>query len=122
MLTSEYKIEKKACALVVAHLGVVGSKLKIQGSAGYPDRIFWLPGGKPLLIEFKMPGEKPRPIQLEIHKKLKKLGYNVQVHDNEIDAFQAVIDAVDTSQLSKKSKKILDRARERCAVLRSRAG
>lgn len=120
--TLENDIEQKACDLVWQYLGIEGSKLKILGDTGYPDRIFWLPGGRPLLIEFKRPGEEPRAKQLQIHEQLRGLGYEVQVHDNSIDAFQAVIDAVDTARLPKDSRKVLTRARRRCAVLRSRSG
>ena len=118
----ESKIEQKAVDLVWKWLGIEGEKLKIIGNTGYPDRIFWMPGGIPLMIEFKAPGEKPRPKQLEVHKKLINLGYKVEVHDNEFDAFQAVIQAVDTARLSEESLKVLIRAGRQCALLRSRLG
>jgi hypothetical protein len=117
----ENDIEQDACDLVWKYLGIEGSKLKVLGDTGYPDRIFWLPGGRPILIEFKRPGEEPRPKQEQIHERLRGLGYEVQTHDNAIAAFQAVIDAVDTTRLSEDGRKILARARRRCAVLRSRA-
>ena len=118
---SESKIEKKACALVWKHLGIKGSKLNIIGDTGYPDRIFWVPGGRPLMIEFKVPGGKSSPKQRLIHKQLKELGYRVEVHDNAINAFQAVIEAVDTTQLSEESLEILARASSICTLLRSGA-
>jgi hypothetical protein len=115
----ESKIEQDTCDLVWKHLGIVGSKLVTPGDTGYPDRIFWLPGGKPLLIEFKRPGEEPEPKQEYIHAQLRKLGYQVEVHDNAIRAFQAVIEAVATARLSKEGREILARARGICAVLGS---
>ena len=102
-MNPETKIELEACDLVWKHLGIEGSKLRITGDNGYPDRIFWLPGGHPLLIEFKCPGEEPRPKQLHIHNQLRGLGYEVQVHDNAITAFQAVIDAVGATRLPGRS-------------------
>lgn len=120
--TLESQVENKACELVWKYLGIEGSKLNILGDTGYPDRIFWIPGGRPLLIEFKRPGEEPRPKQIHIHEQLRGLGYEVQVHDNAIDAFQAVIDAVDATRLPEDGRKVLARARRRCAVLRSRSG
>lgn len=117
----ETDIEQGACDLIWKHLGIIGSKLKILGDTGYPDRVFWMPGGRPFFIEFKRPGEDPSTKQLKIHKQLLNLGYRVQTHDNKIDAFQAIIDAVDTTQLYENSRKILVRARRRCAILRSRA-
>ena len=119
---AESKIEKKAKDLAYEHLGVISSKLVTPGHTGFPDQIFWLPGGKPLLIEFKAPGEEPRLNQLHIHEQLKQLGYQIEVHDNEIRAFQAIIRILETPQLSKESCEILARARSLCAILRSRAG
>jgi hypothetical protein len=118
----ESKIERDAVNLVWEHLGIVGSKLVTPGDTGYPDRIFWIPGGRPLLIEFKRPGEEPKPKQEYIHAQLKKLGYQVEVHDNAIRAFSAVIEAVATTRLPKEGRQILARARSICAVLRSRSG
>jgi hypothetical protein len=103
------------------YLGIVGSKLKVLGDTSWPDRIFWLPGGKPLLIEFKRPGYDPQPKQSDTHESLKDLGYDIQVHDNAADAFQAIITAVAPSCVSAKSRQILARARRCCAVLRSRS-
>ena len=118
----ESKIERKAVDLVWQHLGIVGSKLVTPGDTGYPDRIFWIPGGRPLLIEFKRPDEEAKPKQEHIHDQLRKLGYQVEVHDNAIRAFQAVIDAVAATRLPKEGREILARARSICAVLRSRSG
>lgn len=120
-MNPETKIEKKTCDLVLNFLGVENSKLKDQGETGFPDRCFWLPGGKPLLIEFKQPGEDPDPKQEYIHNKLKKLGYQVEVCDNEFDGFEIICKALESTRLSKTGCEILDRARRRCAVLRSRA-
>jgi hypothetical protein len=112
----ESKIEQDACDLVMKHLGIKGSKLVTPGDTGYPDRIFWIPGGRPLMIEFKRPGEAPSPKQEYIHGQLRQLGYQVEVHDNAIRAFQAGIDAVETTRLSEESRKILARARRICAL------
>ena len=65
-----------------------------QGQTGYPDRMFLIPGGRPLLIEFKLPGEEPRAKQGHIHGVLKELGYNVQVHDDYDEAMKAIEEAV----------------------------
>lgn len=117
MQNLESKIEQKACDLVWKHLGIVCSKLVTPGDTGYPDRVVWIPGGKPLLIEFKRPGEHPEPKQAYIHDQLRKLGYRVEVHDNAIRAFQAVIDAVEPAQLPKESREVLARARDKLVDL-----
>lgn len=118
----ESKIEREAVRLVYKHLGITGSKLIVVGSTGYPDRIFWVPGGKPLLIEFKKIGGLVQPKQNYIHTQLRDLGYHVEVHNNALDAFQSVIKAVEASRLSKKGCEVLVRARSVCALLRSRSG
>lgn len=46
---------------------------------GWPDRLYFLPDGKTLLVEFKMPGEKPRKKQKAVHGRLNKLGHTVHV-------------------------------------------
>lgn len=48
---------------------------------GWPDVIFWLDGGCPVLIEFKRSGGKPRKRQTFIHKQLRDRGYYVYVCD-----------------------------------------
>ncbi len=116
----ESKIEGKAKILAYQHLGIISSKLVTPGHTGFPDDIFWLPGGKPLLIEFKRPGEDAKPKQLYIHEQLRTLGYHVEVHDNEIRALQAIITALEGAQLSKDGHEILARARRVCTLLRSR--
>lgn len=86
----ESKIERDTCARAAKLMGVIGTKLVAPGETGYPDRIFWLPVGRPLLIEFKRPGENARPKQVFIHEQLRGLGYEVQVHDNVNEALRAI--------------------------------
>src|SRR5690606_26564047 len=71
-------------------LGVPSLKLNLRGNRGWPDRIFLIPGGRPLFIEFKRPGEEPRKLQQQRHRILRKLGYEVEVHEER----QAALDAV----------------------------
>jgi hypothetical protein len=121
-MNPETRIELDAVDLIWQWLGIVGIKLKAAGNNGYPDRLFWIPGGKPLLIEFKQPGEVPEPLQQQRIDELQQLGYEVQVHDNALDAFEAAINFVGAARLPKAGREVLTRARRRCAVLRSRAG
>ena len=46
-------------------------------TTGWPDDIFLIPGGRPLFIEFKAPGELPTPIQQHRAGELWELGYDV---------------------------------------------
>ena len=121
MKTTENPIEQSAVKEVWEQLGIKGSKLVVKGETGYPDRIFWLPNGKPFLVEYKRPGEDPRPKQEHIHNELKQLGYDVEVHDDPATTLQACINRLETAQLPKESREVLTRARRRCAVLRSRS-
>ena len=82
----ESDIERKVCELAATKLGIINIKLTSSGSTGYPDRIFWVPGGKPVMIEFKRPGGIVRPKQVYIHKLLRARGYQVEVCDNVEDA------------------------------------
>lgn len=90
----ETAIEKEACKKIRDVLGVDNIKLKAQGRRGWPDRLFWIPGGRPLLIEFKVPGEKPTPMQAHVHQFLTSNGYQVETHDTVIGAFRAVAQAL----------------------------
>jgi hypothetical protein len=72
--------------------GVESVKLNLQGHCGMPDRMFFIRGGKPLLAEFKKQGKKPTKLQAHTIKKLRELGYNVEVIDNTV-AGHAVITA-----------------------------
>jgi hypothetical protein len=85
----ESAIEREACDLCVVKLGVPSLKLNVRGNTGMPDRLFWTPN-KPILIEFKRPGQTPTPKQLFIHKTLRRRGYRVEVHDDAERAFRAV--------------------------------
>lgn len=70
--------------------GVMVTKLQGLGNRSWPDRIFWIPGGRPCLIEFKRPGGKLTPLQAECIGKLAGCGYSVSVCDS-ADAAKAFI-------------------------------
>jgi len=101
MAGAEAKIERETCRRARDEYGVENIKLI---APGWPDRQFIIPGGKPLLIEFKAPSEVPRPLQKHVHQKLRKLGYNVQVHDDTERAVQAIAQAIKFLTPIEKSK------------------
>lgn len=107
----ESSIERRACERVLAEYGVANTKL--VKATGYPDRLFWVPGGRPLLIEFKRLNEAPRKYQKYIHANLRELGYDVEVHDTIEGAVEAVRRALEAARVSEKSSKVHDRARVR---------
>jgi hypothetical protein len=69
--------------------GLVAIKLQATRGArtGWPDRLFVLPGGEHVYVEFKVPGAVPTPLQLRRHEQLRALGATVWVED---DAQQAI--------------------------------
>jgi len=65
--------------------------------AGVPDRMCLFPGGVTCFVELKQKGEKPEPIQLVWHDRLRQLGYRVYVIDDRdgvIDFIREALDAV----------------------------
>lgn len=56
-------------------------KLLCNHLLGLPDRLCLFPGGKLAFVELKTTGQKPKKIQIFMHEKLRKLGYNVEVID-----------------------------------------
>ena len=73
-------IEEKLIKAVQQNRGVCW-KFTSPGTAGVPDRIVLMPGGRIAFVEVKAPGEKPRPLQLSRHRLLRRLGFQVYVLD-----------------------------------------
>jgi len=101
----ESLIERRAVKLVHKEFGIVGSKLQVKGDDGYPDRIFWMPNGKPFLVEYKREGCKLRPKQEIIHQRLLKLGYDVEVHYASDDTVLAVKRRMEAARISESGVK-----------------
>lgn len=70
--------------------GVESIKLNLRGRRSYPDRLFFIAGGKPLFLELKRPGKRPTPGQADIHLGLRAKGYEVQWADNFEDAMSFI--------------------------------
>lgn len=80
MIESEKLLEKKL-ALGVKRMKGWSFKLWPVSVTGLPDRICLLPGGRLFFAEIKTTGEKTRPIQDIIIKKIKDLGFRVEIID-----------------------------------------
>lgn len=76
----EKYLEKKL-ASEVRKKGGWSIKILSTHISGLPDRLCMLPGGELFFAEIKTTGEKPRRIQLHIHKKIRALGFRVEVID-----------------------------------------
>ena len=103
----EKRIEVNVCkaALLDLRIANIPLKLHLGTQNGWPDRLFLLGHGAVLFIEFKDPykGEL-EPLQIRNHEMLRSLGYNVQVHDNKVDALEAITRAkLEAAQLSEES-------------------
>lgn len=62
-------------------------KFVSPGTAGVPDRIVLMPGGRAVFVELKAPGKKARPLQKLRHKQIRALGFDVE---SELDSYEAV--------------------------------
>jgi hypothetical protein len=112
----ESSIESAACKKIKAELGVDSLKLNLRGNRGWPDRLFFIPGGRPLLIEFKRPGTEPEPLQVYRHNQLKEWDYAIEVHDTTEGAFRAVARALEAAQVPKGRGQVVAGARVRRTV------
>ena len=77
----EKQIEKELVNAVKAEGGIC-PKLICPGMNGMPDRLVLLPGCRIGFVEVKAPGKKPRPLQTNRHRMLRKLGFAVFVLDD----------------------------------------
>ncbi|MEG0579383.1 MAG: VRR-NUC domain-containing protein [Niameybacter sp.] len=77
---SEKVIERKLVDNVKANKGLCIKLLSVH-FLGLPDRMVLLPKGQVFFAEIKTTGEKPRKIQLHVHKMIRELGFNVYVID-----------------------------------------
>jgi len=72
------------CIKIAEGQGWVTRKMGYIGRRGCRDRDFYK-DGVIVMVEFKAPGETPRPDQRNEHKILKGVGFDVFVIDNEAD-------------------------------------
>ena len=80
MIESEKKLERLLCS-EVKKLGGWALKLVPSQVSGLPDRMVLLPQGRMFFVEVKTTGQKTRPIQEVIHRRLRLLGFRVEVVD-----------------------------------------
>ena len=80
VINSEKVIERKLVEAVKANGGMC-IKILCDNLLGLPDRMVLMPHGKIAFVELKTTGRKPRRIQVFMHKKLRALGFRVDVID-----------------------------------------
>jgi hypothetical protein len=87
-VTLEKNVDHAICHYARESCGALPIKLSMQGrlgTAGYPDRMFLLPGGRVFFIEMKRPGGKCTPLQIARQQELQRLGFRVYVCDDAHD-------------------------------------
>lgn len=75
------KATEKALSTAIKSRGGWSIKLPAIHFAGLPDRLCLLPGGVAFFVEVKSEGEKPRPVQRNVHRRLRALGFEVYIID-----------------------------------------
>lgn len=93
---SEKVVERKLVELVKINNGMC-IKLLCDQLIGLPDRLCLFPNHKMAFVETKTTGQKPRRIQAYMHKKLRALGFRVEV----IDSVEGVINFIEDIMLNK---------------------
>ena len=77
---SEKVVERKLVEMCKEY-GALCIKLLTYQFTGLPDRMCLFPHGIIVFVETKTTREKPRKIQSVVHKKLRDLGFRVEVID-----------------------------------------
>ena len=65
----------------------------LSSVSGVPDRICLFPGGVIVFVETKRWGGKPRPLQERVIRKIRQLGFRVEVIDSE-EGIEELINSV----------------------------
>lgn len=88
-VTKEAPVEKHLKTTWESVTGGMCIKFPPLFLAGFPDRICLAPGAVIVFVETKAPGKSPRKLQEKIHRKLRALGFRVEVLDTReaVDAF-----------------------------------
>lgn len=78
-MESEKVLERSLKRHVEQELGGFCLKLLSQHITGLPDRLCLIPGGRLFFAEIKTTKKKPKKIQEFIHRKIRALGFRVEV-------------------------------------------
>ncbi len=109
---NEKLIESKLRQAVEA-VGGICLKLPAIYFTGIPDRLCLLPGGRAYFVETKMTGQKLRPRQQFVKRKLEALGFQVHVIDSlgGIVEFEKLCRPPILSEAERRDLRDLERAR-----------
>lgn len=73
--------------------GGMALKFVSPSYSGMPDRLVLMPNGKIIFVEVKAPGQRPRPLQVSRHAKLRRMGFKVYVLDS-VKNIAAMLDEI----------------------------
>ena len=91
----EKEIER-ALSTEARRRGGLAVKLVTPTLDGMPDRLVLMPDGKVGFVEVKVPGQRPRALQLARHRMLRNLGVQVFVLDDKTQ-IGGMLDAIQTT-------------------------
>lgn len=76
------KVIERKLIQAVRQCGGLALKFVSPGFNGVPDRLLLFMGGRVAFVEVKVPGEKPRPLQVHRMEQLRRMGFPVYVADS----------------------------------------
>lgn len=103
---SEKSSVEGPCVDYARALGIKVLKVNPLWAAGWNDRIFFIPGGRILIIEFKRPGGKSSKLQEQRHKELLEAGYDHHVIDNKEEGKALIWSRLEAHRLHAKSDEV----------------
>lgn len=115
-VTERTGVEKPVVAWAKAHGCPLVPKMGTAYERSWPDRMFLVPGGRPLFIEFKRPGKEPTAKQAHRIQELRELGYDVQVCDNKEEGIEIVRSRLEAARIHAPKRQVAAGARRRGAV------
>lgn len=99
--TLESAVEREAVQAALQRIGIEVVKMKVRT---WPDRMFLIPGGRPLFVELKNPhdGRLSAGQKLRVYRLLRD-GYDVEIHDNATYLLEALEARVDAAKFDKRT-------------------
>lgn len=115
-VTTEAPCENAVVSWAKKH-GIHVRKMNGLGFNHWPDRMFCVPGGKPVFIEFKKPGLRDKPrmgqtvMQNDLREELIAYGYQCHVIDDRNDGIAILRAALEAGYIPEKGREIPARTR-----------
>jgi len=100
------KLVERTLVKLIREAGGMCIKLQADYQGGIPDRLCLFPNGRVAFVETKTTGEKPRPLQLHYHEKLKSLGFRVEVIDTVEKAREFVGDFMQAGSMDDAARRV----------------